>query len=164
MRPTRPFADRFFEKVIPEPMSGCWLWMGASSGFGYGSLGVGRASEGTIMAHVASALIHGLLTERHAGWVLHHCDNPPCVNPRHLFIGTQLDNLRDMARKGRNRVAHPEVRGEKQWNARLTADLVRTIRVRASAGEKHETIARDMGVCRSNISIIVRRKSWGHVQ
>lgn len=63
-----------------------------------------------------------------------------------------------------NRVPHPGVQGEKQWNARLTEELVRTIRRRTSAGEKHSTVAADLGVSRSNVSIIAKGKSWSHVQ
>lgn len=95
-RRTRPLAHRFWEKVVKT--ESCWLWMGAKNRCGYGQL---TYQKKHITAHRASLMIHGV--EIPAGMmVCHSCDNPPCVNPQHLWIGTNSDNQKDSVRKGRN--------------------------------------------------------------
>lgn len=97
---TRTEAERFADYVIPEPNSGCFLWVGGYRTTGYGQFNFrGKRSE---KAHRAAwVLAHGDIP---AGMhVLHHCDNPACVNVAHLFLGTALDNVRDMIAKGRDR-------------------------------------------------------------
>lgn len=92
--------ERFEAKVSPEPMSGCLLWTGCVDAKGYGLIAADGRSTG---AHrVAWMLAHGPIPD--GQWVLHHCDNPGCVNASggHLFLGTNLDNIRDRNAKGRN--------------------------------------------------------------
>ena len=99
-----PIARRFWAKV--EKTDGCWLWRAATGANGrYGRFGIGSK---VLLAHrVAWTLAHGELPD--AARVLHRCDNPLCVNPAHLFLGTQGDNLRDMTSKGRHGLqSHPE--------------------------------------------------------
>ena len=96
----RSLEDRFFDRVIPEPNSGCWLWEGSQIRGGYGVISLGGRDGANISAHRASMIIHGHVLP-HGSIVLHKCDNPPCVNPDHLTIGTQSDNMRDMVAKGR---------------------------------------------------------------
>lgn len=86
--------------------------------------------------------------------VLHRCDNPPCINPYHLFLGTHLDNMRDMAAKGRSRP------GEAHHNAKLTKEQVIAIRARVQAGEVQIDIARETGLSTAQISKIATGKSW----
>lgn len=89
-------AAMFFKKA-KKLKSGCWQWKGSSNKDGYGTT---RYMGKSIMAHRLSFLLHG--GEIPDGMcVLHSCDNPPCVNPDHLFLGTHQDNMDDMARKGR---------------------------------------------------------------
>lgn len=89
--------QRFDAKVMPEPMSGCHLWIGALDRKGYGSF---RSEGRTVRAHrLAWEREHGPIPD--GLYVCHRCDNPGCVNPDHLFLGTQGRNLRDMARRGR---------------------------------------------------------------
>ncbi len=99
-----PLRDRFEASYIPEPNSGCFLWVKATTGvYGHGVMGRGRRGTGLILAHRAAWELYrgpippGLL-------VCHRCDVPCCVNPDHLFLGTYADNNRDMVTKGR----HPQ--------------------------------------------------------
>lgn len=91
-------ADRFWAKVCRG--DGCWEWQGYRMPKGYGQVGIGHS--GLILAHrLAWELTHGPVPTDL--FVLHHCDNPPCCNPDHLWLGTKADNNRDMAQKGRHR-------------------------------------------------------------
>ena len=92
------FDGRFWGKVAKRDGEECWEWQGSRKGGGYGSIGI---KGGTVAAHRASwVLTNGAIPDNL--WVLHKCDNPPCVRPDHLFLGTRLDNVRDMCAKGRN--------------------------------------------------------------
>ncbi len=91
--------------------------------------------------------------------VLHTCDNPPCINPDHLFLGTAQDNMDDKRFKGRSRY----LRGESCPGTKLTAIQVREIRRRVATGECYRTIARDFGISRTHVSTIQCRRSWRHI-
>ena len=92
-------------------------------------------------------------------FVCHSCDNPECVNPEHLWLGTPADNSRDRNEKGRTRGPVGELNGM----AKLTEDIVVDILQRIKSGESHASIAMSYGVGRSNISSISRGERWGHV-
>ena len=95
----KPLIERFAVKYIPEPNSGCWLWLGARDPRGYGRLSA--VTWGQSLAHRVSYELH-VGTVPAGLFVCHHCDIPPCVNPEHLFVGTQIDNMVDLARKGKH--------------------------------------------------------------
>lgn len=99
---TRPPLDRFMDKVIPEPNSGCWIWLGATNHAGYGTFYDGRKF---VRAHKFSyETFVGAVPD---GFILRHrCDLPPCVNPDHLLTGTQLDNIHDAIERGRLKWEH----------------------------------------------------------
>jgi hypothetical protein len=92
--------------------------------------------------------------------VLHHCDNPQCVNPAHLWLGTNADNMRDMIRKGRGNVAG----GEDHGSAKLTEKQVIEIRERYAAGNitQHE-LGNEYGISKQTIGEIIRREIWKHI-
>lgn len=95
--------ERILRLCVPEPNSGCWLWLGAVTGHGYGVVGVGYKSEGNrriIQAHRRSYEIF-VGSIPNGKDICHHCDNRLCVNPEHLFVGSRLENVHDMMRKGR---------------------------------------------------------------
>jgi len=93
--------------------------------------------------------------------VCHRCDVPRCVNPEHLFLGTQQDNIADMMAKGRQqRVPRP---GEANTQAKITEGDVRAIRAKAEAGEPYTSIGREFGLSFAQIRRIVRRERWANV-
>jgi hypothetical protein len=163
-----PLIDRYLAKVDksggPEA---CWPWT-ASLNKGYGQLGAGpclpgvsRNSRRNIASHVfAYELEYGAVTDGLC--VLHRCDNPPCCNPRHLFLGTRADNMHDMDAKGRRVTA--DRRGEAHGYAKLTDGIVRDIRALYAKGAISQTeLGRLYGVTQAQISSIVLRKSWSHI-
>jgi predicted DNA binding protein len=95
--------------------------------------------------------------------VLHRCDNRSCVNPDHLFVGTQADNVRDMDTKGRRRVfSHP---GERCHLSKLTDDQVRAMRLESAVGRRgtQARIARELGISPAAVSDIILRRVWKHL-
>lgn len=157
-----PIQARFEAKIadMSDPAE-CWLWCAArhrhprNDTETYGTFLVDGRSR---LAHrVAMAIYKGFdLSDKRK--VCHKCDTPNCVNPAHLFIGTQLDNVRDMHAKGRAR-KNP-LRGEAAPTAKLTADLVRDIR---SSTESNKAWARRLGVGHSVVSEARRRITWAHI-
>lgn len=153
----RPIADRLWSRV--EKTEGCWLWTGKSTHrFGYGMVGLGPHQGGMIAAHRLSwELENGPIP---AGMcVCHHCDNPKCVNPAHLFLGSQRDNIADAIAKGRKAPMPPSV-GEKNGRARLATADVAEIRRRYSIGETQTSLAAAFRVPQTHISRIILNKAW----
>lgn len=166
--------ERFLSKVDREgPVAGdlgpCWIWTAARNPLGYGAFGLcGRVTP----AHRASCVLHGI--EIPCGHIVcHRCDNPPCVNPAHLFVGTHRDNIDDKIRKGRqargsrhSSVTHPErvPRGDSHGCAVLTsADVIEIRRAYAAGGVTQESIARLYEIHQGTVSAIVNRKKWRHI-
>jgi len=143
--------ERFWAKV-EKRSDGCWEWTACRNEAGYGKFSVARGVWR--LAHrVAVELVTGPIGDQAA---CHRCDRPWCVNPEHIFLGTQTDNHADMVAKRRHTVeeTHPQ--------ARLTADDARAIRGAAARGESHGSIGDRFGVSRSNVSLIVARRRWAH--
>lgn len=96
-----PLADRFYPRLSPVP-SGCIEWTGPLDDHGYGRISEGGRGGRILKAHrVGWELLNGPVPD--GLYVLHHCDNPPCCNPAHLFLGDQVANVQDMIAKGRDR-------------------------------------------------------------
>lgn len=142
--------DRFWTKV--RKAAGCWEWLASKNHKGYGQFAYRRTN---FYAHRVSWLLHfgdpgGLL-------VLHHCDNPGCVNPEHLYIGTHQDNSNDCMRRGR--VYRP--RGEKGTKAKLTNEDVAMIRsIMPKTRTDRTELAGRLGVSWYTIGEIVRGETW----
>lgn len=168
-RKCRSLAERFWAKV--HKTDGCWLWLGSLNGFGYGQIRGEWPGPRALRSHRASWILHcGPIP---AGLsVLHRCDNPPCVRPDHLFLGTQSDNQRDMTTKGRHfrgerasalRLAIGINRGERNVFAKLTEEQVKEIRAMHAAGVEQATIAAEFNVHAKTIGSVVTRATWRHV-
>jgi len=141
---------RFEDKI--DKTDGCWNWQ-AYKFKGYGQI---RINGKTYKAHrVAYQLYVGEISDGMC--VCHSCDNKSCVNPDHLFLGTQADNMHDCSDKGR------ESSGEKRWNTKLTNAQVLTIRAMHREGVRNCDLAKEYGVARPVISRIVNRRRWAHV-
>lgn len=149
-------AERFWTRVDQRGPDDCWNWTGGHSADGRGQVwNMGR----NIPAPRAALMLSGVAIP-HGAIICHRCDNPPCVNPAHLYAGSHLENVRDMDARGRrvSRVPHPASRGERNHNAKLTDDQIREIRSRYSGirGEQ-SALAREFGVTQSLIYLIVRK-------
>jgi hypothetical protein len=97
--------------------------------------------------------------------VLHHCDNPPCVNPAHLYLGGYSENARDRSARRRGRENRPENRGEQSPRAKLTEAQVRAIVVELQRLPRRSqaSIAADFGIKQAQVSRIMRREAWAHL-
>lgn len=148
--------QRFDAKYIPEPNSGCWLWIGAVHRQGYGQIAV--ATKDIRLAHRVSWFLHrGEMPPAHIK-VCHACDNPACVNPDHLWLGSQRDNTADCINKGRAR--RSKQRGSSNGRAVLTEAQVRLI---LRDRRLYREIAHEYEVSESAIGMIKRGHNWPHL-
>lgn len=140
---------------IPEPNSGCWLWIGAVNEWGYGTIRIARK---TVLAHRASwmetngPIPDGLI-------VCHSCDIPACINPDHLWLGTNQDNSDDCLSKGRN----GQLAGELHCSAALLEKEVKEIIRLLSLGIKPKKLSETYGCSRNSIYMIKYNRTWRHL-
>lgn len=160
---TRPFNERFWEKVDQTPGYGpngdCWVWMPPPLKSGYALI---RMDNKYVSVHRASYMIHyGEIPKPML--VCHKCDNRICVNPNHLFLGTYSDNMRDCVNKGRNSNGQRQ-HGEASPKSKLTTDQVLEIRrLWSIGGITKSELSRMFGVSATNIRHIIERRMWHHV-
>lgn len=138
--------NRFETKIIRSDT--CWLWNGSTTSFGYGKFSTTR-SKWDYAHRVGWTIYRGIIPKGYN--VLHGCDNPSCVNPNHLFIGTAKDNISDCVNKKRHQF------GEKHYAAKLSIKDVVNIRQSIKKGTR---LAKYFGVSPSRISLIRNNKSW----
>lgn len=160
-RMTQVIPGRILAKIqFTDNEDDCWEWLGAKNPAGYGhvyyhsngiKIGGGYAHRVIWYLMNNTSLIDG-------DCILHQCDNPKCVNPNHLFVGTSSDNTRDMVRKGRHFT--PRLQGEKHGRAKLTTEQVKAIR---EDRRSVSSIAKDFKVRPNQIIRIKKKLQWKHV-
>jgi hypothetical protein len=162
---------RFMAKV-EKSESGCWNWIGGKDKKGYGKFSIGRSHnpDGTRRNSMVTAtrvvyeLLVGPIPDTqgfHGTCVLHHCDNPSCVNPEHLFLGSNSDNVHDMDVK--NRRVNAQLKGSAHHASKLTEEAVYEIAKRIKAGESQVGIAKEFGVIPATINHIKKGRLWNHL-
>lgn len=154
MRTPRPAAERYHAKVDKRGPTDCWPWLASTNKKGYGKFGDGTTV--TSAHRFGYVLLVGPIPQGLC--VLHTCDNPPCQNPAHWFLGTNKDNVDDRERK-RRRIA-PQ--GEQHGRARLTEEQVHAIRQLYAADTSQRTLARTFSVSQRQIGRILQGVSWSH--
>ncbi len=148
-------SEAYFWGKVVKMNSGCWHWRGLLDSDGYGEASI---SGRNIRAHrVAFVLAGNILPDGMC--VCHKCDNRPCVNPDHLFLGTGVENTLDRHKKGRDA---PQT-GSLNHNSKISEEDVLEIRRRYSSGETQIQIALEFGISRPCVSIVVNRKTWTHL-
>lgn len=147
-------AERLRLYAPPSAPDECWNWT-RSLNKGYGVFS--PTGGGTRGAHIIAWELANRMELPKGMIVRHTCDNRRCCNPAHLLLGTKAENSADMVERQR------QSRGVDRHNAKLTEDDVREIRRRYASGETQKAIAQDYGMEQTNISFIVRRKTWAHV-
>jgi len=151
------YINRFFEKINFD--GDCWEWMAAKNSDGYGDMWV---TDRLVKAHRISWMIaNGSIPNGMC--ICHHCDNPGCVNPDHLFMGTHSDNMKDAAMKGRNKI--PRSTGEEHGISKLNETEVLSIRDEYRDPDHPSMIelGNKYNVSGATICLIVNRKTWQHI-
>jgi hypothetical protein len=183
---SQPLTERFWTHV--DKTGVCWVWTAVCSKRGYGQIRVSKPKRTHLLTHRVSYELHfGPIPD--GLWVLHNCDNPSCVRPDHLFLGTAKDNTQDMLRKGRHQhgdthysrrqpekvvrgerhgwTKHPEkaAKGEQHGCAKLTEPQVREMRRRWAAREASQRqLMVDFSVSRATVQKILSRHLWKHLE
>lgn len=146
--------SRIERQTFPEPNTGCHLWAGCvRSSLGYGVIKIKRKMK--FVHRVNYELANGPIPNNL--FACHRCDNPACVNPDHLFLGTALDNAKDRDSKGRG------VSGERQWLSKLNSIDVKIIREAIGLGFSQTTIGKYFRVTSWTIRDIKNNRSWTHL-
>jgi len=148
---TRKDLGRFATYYIPGARDKCWLWLGGINSSGYGNFtrkGITRQAQ-----RVAYYMEYGAFDYTLS--VLHNCDNPPCVNPFHLFLGTHINNMNDMVIKNRS----CKIQGAEHWNAKLSEVEIEEVRDLYKSGSfSQRQLARKYNVAQSRIWVYVNYK------
>lgn len=160
------WIDRFIQKVKENSETGCWEWQLSIAKNGYGYIGINRKNK---LAHrEAWKLVNGEIP-----WgifVCHHCDNRKCVNPSHLFLGTNADNVADMVQKQRTRSGenHPHWgksinKGEANGNSILNPEKVKEIWNLRGQGWSQQKIANHLGIGQMTVCRVLRKETYSDV-
>ena len=154
-QPNTPITKLFWSKVTITDLFECWIWNASTDHCGYGMFTVDGKRKRT--HRIAYEFSYGKIPE--GKLVCHHCDTPACVNPLHLWLGTQQDNMTDMVSKKRQSA----LKGENNGRSKLTETKVLAIRALHTQGMRQIDIAKQFDVAPSCIWRIVSRKQWKHI-
>ena len=154
---------KFWEKVLVDDDDKCWEWNASKNKKGYGNfyISVGHSKDKHCLSHrMAYKFRYGDFDE--SLFVCHKCDNPSCVNPSHLFLGTNQDNMNDKKEKGR---INGQIHGEKNSNAKLKEkDIIRIRKLYNPRKYTLNMLAKEYNVHHSTIGYIINRRLWDHVK
>lgn len=158
--PTKSLNERFWEKV--KKTSTCWLWKASVNTQGYGQIMIDKKPRGS--HRVSWELAHGSIPNNL--WVLHKCDNPPCVNPDHLYLGTAKDNADDMISRNRQNNVRPKnpAIGSRHGRSKLIESEVIEIRNRYKTKNiSQRKLAKEFNISQAAILSIIHRRGWRHI-
>lgn len=155
------WQERIWSHIRLAPHESCWEWKRYRNAKGYGRTSI--HGRGLVLAHRAAyESAHGTIPD---GFLIcHHCDNPACCRPDHLFLGTVQDNSTDMVSKGRGPKGQSLNRGEHNGMSKFTPDQIIEIRRLHSQGHSTYKIAKQFGVWNMAIWRIAHRKRWAHLE
>lgn len=151
--------ERFWNYVDKKSEDECWHWTGQILSNGYGRISVGSKKDGAEGAHRVSWKLFNKKDIPDGMFVMHKCDNPSCVNPHHLSIGTPKENTQDMIAKGRKRVVSPK--GEGNGKSLLNEDRVKIIKASTLS---HAALARELGVSPNCVRGVRIGRTWTHIK
>lgn len=150
--------DKFWKRVNITGLLDCWEWQGAKNQKGYGLVWKDQHHPSSAHRFAWEATYYPIPKGK---LILHKCDNPPCCNPNHLYLGTNQDNMND--RKKRN-PHHPRTMGENHPSAKLTEHNVREIKRLIAKGDQQKDIAKGFSVSTTAISRINTGRTWTHIK
>lgn len=167
-----PISIRFWSKVDHRSPAECWPWIASKNNCGYGQITLKQANGRWVRASahkLSYELTHGPVPNGLC--VLHYCDNPACVNPSHLWLGTMRDNNDDCMKKGRHKYSkNPprcppslKARGSRHGIAKLTESAVLDIRAKLAKGATMRSICKETGMSMSSIADVRDRVTWRHI-
>ena len=150
-----PVLERLLRRRLVDLDTGCWIWTGGRRCGGYGSIHIG--ARAFLVHRVAFAVFHQWFDLESPALICHNCDNPPCFNPDHLYLGTYATNGRDAAERGRTS------RGETHPNHKLSEGQAREALARVRSGESYASIARELKVSANTIRRIAYGLKWSYL-
>lgn len=150
--------ERFWRFVNKSDENSCWNWVGQKIN-GYGRISLGAKSLASDGSHRVSWKMHNKQDIPKGMFVMHSCDNPSCVNPKHLSLGTPKDNSQDMIAKGRKKIVIPI--GEQNGKSIINPEIVRFIR---SSDLSHAELARQLNISNGCVRSVRSKRTWKHIE
>jgi len=147
------YKKRFWNKIEKKEPDKCWIWKGAKQKSGYGRF---KINGKLYLAHrVCYELTFGIIPNNL--WVLHKCDNPKCVNPHHLFLGTRSDNMNDALKKGRLKITLDKLH-KSNPHKKINSNQIKEIKILIQNGSTEREIGKLFNICHQSVNYIKHRE------